>query len=411
MENLRFQEINLARYEELEKQCQQLNFMQSSAMAQIFQAKSYELYYFEALKGEQVKMIAFMTSVSIFGGKKFELRFAPSFLSGDFEDEIFFSFLKFLKKFVKDKSALILKVVPNLDWKYYSDNQELLAEKNPDFKSQMQALSFEKTSPEIGYDEGEPTWHYVKVLSEIKDEKSLLKTYSTLGKRSIKKTKQFEICIRRLTYDELSDFKKVTELTSKRRGYRDHDLSYYQHFYQKFGESVDFLVAEINFENYQKSLKEQIIKLKEQIEKNQSVKKEKQRETWKNQLSSNEKRLLELSPLLEKYKGQAVVLAAALFVETKSEKIYLFGGSYEEFKNFCGPYAIQYFAMTDAIKKSIPLYNFYGITGSFDGGDGVLKFKQNFKGYSVQKQGAFTYYPQVMKYKFIHGLKKILRRY
>ena len=55
-------------------------------------------------------------------------------------------------------------------------------------------------------------------------------------------------------------------------------------------------------------------------------------------------------------------------------------------------------------------YNFYGISGNFDGSDGVLKFKQNFGGYITQKVGEFAYYPQPVKYKLIQGMKKILGR-
>ena len=55
-------------------------------------------------------------------------------------------------------------------------------------------------------------------------------------------------------------------------------------------------------------------------------------------------------------------------------------------------------------------YNFLGITGVFDGSDGVLRFKQNFNGYIVRKMGTFRYYPQLLKYKLIQGLKKLLKR-
>ncbi|MFR2056915.1 MAG: peptidoglycan bridge formation glycyltransferase FemA/FemB family protein, partial [Streptococcus salivarius] len=55
-------------------------------------------------------------------------------------------------------------------------------------------------------------------------------------------------------------------------------------------------------------------------------------------------------------------------------------------------------------------YNFLGITGVFDGSDGVLRFKQNFNGYIVRKMGTFRYYPQPLKYKLIQGLKKLLKR-
>ena len=67
--------------------------------------------------------------------------------------------------------------------------------------------------------------------------------------------------------------------------------------------------------------------------------------------------------------------------------------------------------MLEAIKRGITFYNFLGITGEFDGSDGVLRFKQNFNGYIVRKMGTFRYYPSPIKYKFIQGIKKLLGRH
>ena len=66
--------------------------------------------------------------------------------------------------------------------------------------------------------------------------------------------------------------------------------------------------------------------------------------------------------------------------------------------------------MKEAIKRNIPFYNFLGITGIFDGSDGVLRFKQNFNGYIVRKMGTFRYYPQPLKFKLLRLLKQLLRR-
>lgn len=66
--------------------------------------------------------------------------------------------------------------------------------------------------------------------------------------------------------------------------------------------------------------------------------------------------------------------------------------------------------MTKAIKKGIPFYNMLGVTGDFDGSDGVLGFKQNFNGYVIKKFSSFTYYPKPMKHKLINHLKYLLGR-
>lgn len=66
--------------------------------------------------------------------------------------------------------------------------------------------------------------------------------------------------------------------------------------------------------------------------------------------------------------------------------------------------------MKEALKRNIPFYNFLGITGIFDGSDGVLRFKQNFNGYIVRKMGTFRYYPQPLKFKILSLIKKLLRR-
>ncbi|MDU6582156.1 MAG: peptidoglycan bridge formation glycyltransferase FemA/FemB family protein, partial [Lactococcus lactis] len=38
--------------------------------------------------------------------------------------------------------------------------------------------------------------------------------------------------------------------------------------------------------------------------------------------------------------------------------------------------------------------------------DGVLRFKQNFNGYVIQKAGAFIYYPDPEKYAELEKMKK-----
>ena len=119
----------------------------------------------------------------------------------------------------------------------------------------------------------------------------------------------------------------------------------------------------------------------------------------------------EAKALIEKYGQDDVVLAGSLFIYTPQEAVYLFSGSYTEFNKFYAPALLQEHVMLEAIKRGITFYNFLGITGEFDGSDGVLRFKQNFNGYIVRKMGTFRYYPNPLKYKLIQGIKKLLGRH
>ena len=128
------------------------------------------------------------------------------------------------------------------------------------------------------------------------------------------------------------------------------------------------------------------------------------------QIDTFNTRISEAHGFIQKYGDQDQVLAVSLFVYTRQEVTYLFSGSYPEFNKFYAPALLQEYGMREAIRRKIPLYNFLGIMGVFDGSDNVLRFKQNFNGYIVRKTGTFRYYPNPIKYKAIQLIKKILRR-
>jgi alanine adding enzyme len=158
------------------------------------------------------------------------------------------------------------------------------------------------------------------------------------------------------------------------------------------------------------NLQKQILDLEKEIAETDSAKKKKRNEDLKNQALSLEKRVAEAKENLEKYGEKDILMAAALFMYGASENVYLSSGSYEEFKAFNAPFAIQDYVMSKSIQNHVPSYNFFGIQGKFDGSDGVLRFKENFSGYVARKVGYFCYYPAPLKHKMLSGFKKMLRR-
>ncbi|WP_143875183.1 peptidoglycan bridge formation glycyltransferase FemA/FemB family protein, partial [Oenococcus oeni] len=99
-------------------------------------------------------------------------------------------------------------------------------------------------------------------------------------------------------------------------------------------------------------------------------------------------------------KHDIVLVSVALFVIENQEVVYLYSGSDEKYEHLFAPYEIQDTMITEAVKERIPLYNFYGVSGKFDGSDGVLGFKTHFNGYTREMVGSFDFPVQKTKYYF-----------
>jgi len=415
LQNYDFVELSEEEYKAFNEKVNRGSFLQTSYMANLLLDIGWDICYV-GVKSTELKLAAVLASKTMTGGRHFEMQYGPVFVDGDAEVQDYF--YQEVQKFVKSKGALELLLIPNEDYQRFNDQGEPISEPNENFLSLMAAKGYSHRSFESGYNErGESTWHYVKDLSQIADQKALLKSYSKSGQYSVKKTKQFGISVRPMKKEELPIFRNMTELTSSRLGYDDHDLAYYEHFYDAFEDKVEFLLAEMNFASYAEDMKQSVDKNQKQIEKleaeiaeTDSAKKKKQRDELKRQTEAFEKRLAEVSEFSAEYGDKMVPLAAALTVYGSSETVYLASGSYEEFKNFYAPFAIQHYAMSKSVEMNIPSYNFFGIQGVFDGSDGVMRFKENFAGYAVEKVGYFTYFPNLMKKKALTVMKKIIRR-
>ena len=117
-----------------------------------------------------------------------------------------------------------------------------------------------------------------------------------------------------------------------------------------------------------------------------------------------------MQELYQEQGQESLALANMLMVYLPHEATYFIGGSVTEFQKLPAPFLLQYEAMLRTLKRRINKYNFYGINGDFDGSDGVLRFKQNFNGYIVEKIGNYVYYPQPRRYRLIKSIKDLANR-
>ncbi|OFI49394.1 hypothetical protein BG261_02085 [Floricoccus tropicus] len=412
MNKYKFRAIDEGEFLEVANNSEIHDFQQTLEMKDFFEKSGRDIFLLGLVnEDDEPVMAALLYGSKIFAGYHLELTHGPLFKK--YDDEQYKEFLEGLKDFSKKHGVLELILRPNVIYQKVDDNGNPITDENINFINLLKSEGFEKTENNyMGYD-----WVYVKDLQNL-DEKSIFKSFTKDGQYSIKKTRQFGIKIRPLKYDELSKFKEVTKHTAERREYDDKTLEYYQEIFNSFGDKAEFLAAEINLQEYkenlilnQNSLKNKLADIEEFLVKTpNSRKKNNQKKEVESEISTYDKRISEADELINEHGKKDILLSVALFIYSQHETVYLFSGTYDKYKRFYAPFAMQDYVLNKTLKNGVPSYNFYGISGNFDGSDGVLGFKTNFSGYAVHKVGEFLYLPKPVKYKVISKIKKILGR-
>lgn len=406
-------ELSKEQYNQALSQFAEVSFTQSLEMAELLSKRGFKVRFMGLEADGAIQVAGILYSKAMAGGQHMEMNTGPASQDSSYL-EVFY---KELQVFAQKNNALELILKPYDTYQEFTSDGEPADEERKNLLETLTNLGFSHDGLQTGYPGGEPDWLYVKSLEGITAQ-NLQKSFSKKGKPLANKASSFGTKLRKLDRSELSIFKKITSSTSERREYSDKSLDYYQDFYDAFGDNCEFMVAEINFQDYLYNLTKEKnkhleglsmveVKLRENPE---SSKQKKLKLEIEKQLFSFEQRISEAKELIAEHGSEDVVMAGSLFVYTAREAIYLFSGSYTEFNKFYAPVTLQEHVMLEAIKRGIPTYNFLGIQGVFDGSDGVLRFKQNFNGYIVRKMGTFRYYPRPFKKKAIDSVKKLLGR-
>lgn len=405
--------LTLEEFQEHAKTVSERSFLQTLEMASLLQKRGMTVERIGLVKDDTVLVSALLYSLPMTGGLHMEINSGPVTSNPTYLPE----FYQLLQDYARKNGALQLVVKPYQTYQTFDSNGQPTSEELTQLVTDLTDIGYQFDGLQTGYPGGEPDWHYVKDLTGLTAE-TLRNSFSKKGKALAKKTATFGIQLRRLQREELHLFKEITAATSERREYTDKSLDYYQDFYDAFGDSCEFMVASINFQDYLHNLQAGKVKLEkdiatldEKLKLGQNPKKlNSQKNELEQQVATFDTRIQEAEQLIEQHGTEDVLLAGSLFVYTPHETVYLFSGSYPEFNKFYAPMALQEHVMQESLKRGITFYNFLGIQGVFDGSDGVLRFKQNFDGRIVRKMGTFRYYPKPLKFKILSLIKKILGR-
>jgi alanine adding enzyme len=386
------------------------NFLQTSEMKHLLEKRGRLCEYVGVKRDEQVIAAAILSKMKIKFGYVYEI---DGGIVMDYQDKACVTtFFTGLKKHMKKGKGMYFNFTPNLVIRYCDQDGEVLETVNQDVFDYLVSEGFIHQGFDTRNFEGSPRWCFVKELNGL-TESTLFQSYGKAAKYDIKKTNEYGITTRELSYEELPLFFKLTEETSQRRGFANKDLAYYQSVYKEFGDQAKFLVAELNFATYLANLDEKLQNLQATlnkinealVENPKSRKRNNQKKEFEDEVRTVRKRIDEAKSMGNEQDTE--ILAGALFIIHPQEVVYLFSGTYEKYKQYYAPYLLQHEMLTFAVQQNIPRYNFYGIDGVFDGSDGVLKFKQSFGGTIEELMGSFQWTLQPFKYSLYSFLKKI----
>lgn len=413
----RFTELSPEEYEQFELNHSMGSYTQSAKQYELLSTRGRNPILIGVKDDNTIVAAALITTEKTKFGSVFLFDRGPLI---DFSDDSLVSyFVNSCVQFAKKHGVLYIEWVPNVSYQLTDNkgvtqkivNEELIA-KLEKYNFQHQPFSFGMST------NGSPTWEYQKKLTGIADNAELMKSYTKNVQYYLKKNQQFGIQLRQLKRSELSEFKKLTQKTADRLHYHDKSLAFYEDVYDVYGEDATFIFAELDFETYINSeqtkrdnLITKLVNIQHKIDKYPLQNKfKRQYQEFEDQKNHHDSRIAKATQQYEKAGKRKVVVAGALFIKQPQEITYLYSGTYEEYMDYYGPYQIQDTMIRSAMTENIPIYNFYGISGLFDGSDGVLGFKTAFNGYARQLIGSFILPVNPIKYKAYRLLKKLSGR-
>ena len=368
--------------------------------------------YFVGVKKDKELIAATMLLSHKRHFKKYEFYSPRGYLLDFNNKELVDFFTNEIKKFVKEHQGYIFRVDPYLIYKERDINGDIVegGVDNSKVVKNLLSLGF-KAVPIPNLEQ--VSWMFSLGL-EGKDEETILKEMKSSTRNKIRKIEKFGIDVKEISYDELNRFQSIMEETSKRKGFSNRKLSYYQDMYKLFHdkEEVKFFITELNLKNYISNLEKDI---KERQDKLNSLSDAKYNEGAKknlnNEIDSLNKRIEDSKNIIKEKGTDVITLSGSMFMLIQPEVIYLSSGNYEEFLKFDSQYLIQWELIKYGLKNNFKKHNFYGIPANINNHPkdyGIYEFKRGFNGYVEELIGEYelpiTWHYYLMK--LIHKIKK-----
>ena len=386
-------------------------FLSSPKISKLREKSGWNTYYVGVKEGKKVIAATMLLSHKRHFNK-YEFYSPRGYLFDMKNKELLDYFTNELKRFIKEKKGYILRIDPYVIFKERDIDGNIVEDgvNNEDIVNNLYNLGFKRVQEENMEQVG---WMFSLDL-EGKTEDQIMKEMKPNTRNNIRKTEKFGITVNEISYDELDRFQSIMEETSKRKGFSNRKLSYYQEMYNLFHDSneVKYFITEMNMKEYTNKLEKEKEEKQEKLNSLSDAKyNDGAKKNLNNEIDSIDKRIKESKEIMEKTGKDIITLSGSMFMLIQPEIIYLSSGNYEEYLKYNSQYLIQWELIKYGIKNGFKKHNFYGIPATIikhPKDYGIYEFKRGFNGYVEELIGEYelpisnTYYLM----KLIHKIKK-----
>ena len=301
------------------------------------------------------------------------------------------------KYFAKDFRVLCVRVNPFLNERIYKDIEYV--------ETTKESIETDKILTSLGYKPlnddlfTNPTLAsrcvYSRELEESLTEDTLLKTVSTMAKRSINKAIKEGITVKEIDIfndEDAAIFDSINKSTEDRINFQIRTSEYFRNLKTALGDKLHLMVSYLDCGSLISKLNKEIEdfnaeknKLTEKLESGKVNPEKTMNKIARidESIAFNNDKIAKISSLKEEH-GNIIYLSCASFIETKQDLIYLTGGMKKEFSKFNGSYLVMYTMIKYAIRNNFKIFNFFGTSKEFTSEDAtdysVLQFKRHFNG-------------------------------
>lgn len=308
-----------------------------------------------------------------------------------------FYMIELKKYFAKDFRVLCVRVNPFLNERIYKDIEYV--------ETTKESIETDKILTSLGYKPlnddlfTNPTLAsrciYSRELEETLTEDTLLKTVSTMAKRSINKAIKEGITVKEIDIfndEDAAIFDSINKSTEDRINFQIRTSEYFRNLKTALGDKLHLMVSYLDCDSLISKLNKEIEdfnaeknKLTEKLESGKVNPEKTMNKIARidESIAFNNDKIAKISSLKEEH-GNIIYLSCASFIETKQDLIYFTGGMKKEFSRFNGSYLVMYTMIKYAIRNNFKIFNFFGTSKEFTSEDAtdysVLQFKRHFNG-------------------------------
>ena len=301
------------------------------------------------------------------------------------------------KYFAKDFRVLCVRVNPFLNERIYKDIEYV--------ETTKESIETDKILTSLGYKSlnddlfTNPTLAsrciYSRELEETLTEDTLLKTVSTMAKRSINKAIKEGITVKEIDIfndEDAAIFDSINKSTEDRINFQIRTSEYFRNLKTALGDKLHLMVSYLDCDSLISKLNKEIedfnsekTKLTEKLESGKVNPEKTMNKIARidESIAFNNDKIAKISSLKEE-NDNIIYLSCASFIESGQDLIYFSSGAMEKFHRYEGPSAILYHMLKFAINKGFKYFNFFGTAKDFETEQsadyGVLQFKRNFNG-------------------------------